>query len=581
MKKGNKWAVLKQEVFGMHKSVLWTSVFTVLLVTVLIGGIAFGQQYKRSETLYTTGTMWGAPTSWNPLQVWSSATGTIGLCYEPLFLYNPLTDTFIPWLAKSGEWTNSNTYEVKLRKGIKWSDGELFTADDVTFTFELGKKYKAISYSSVWSSLKEIEKIDEYTLRFHFTNPLYQEWGDHLYTVVMLPEHLWKNKTEKDILSGANLPPVGTGPYLYDTHAQDRMVWVRNDNWWGTKLLGLVPAPRRIVDIVNTSNNVTLGMLLKGEIDLSNNFLSGIANLKKSGYPILTYYSEPPYMLSGGAICLIPNLTKKPMSDPSFRRAVAFAVDVNEIVTKVYGNLVPPANPSGLPLTMSKYVDKDIVSKLGFKYDPKEARQILADAGYKDVDGDGFVEAPDGAKIKLSIIVPSGWSDWMEAAKTIAQNCQAVGVDLEPEFPSYGAYVDARTGGTFDMLLTGVGGLSSTPWSFYDALAHHPILDQMPNSNFERYDNPRVFDLIDQLDRTPRSNLEAMKSICSQIQRIQLEDMPVIPLWYGAIWAQAYTGVWTNWPTAAKDTPNYLPVAWPGYWNMGAVLMLTELKSTK
>ena len=95
--------------------------------------------YERSETLYTSGKQWGPPSNWNPVMTWAYATGTVGFCYETLFLYDPLADEFIPWLAESGSWTSDTVYEVKLREGISWTDGEALTAEDVVFTFELGK----------------------------------------------------------------------------------------------------------------------------------------------------------------------------------------------------------------------------------------------------------------------------------------------------------------------------------------------------------------------------------------------------------------------------------------------------------
>ena len=225
--------------------------------------------YARNETLYTSGTQWGPPNNWNPLVTWGYAMGTLGLCYETLFLYDPLTDEYIPWLAESGKWVDPKTYELKLRQGITWSDGQPFTAKDVKFTFELGKKFAAVYYSTMWRWLASVDQVDDFTLRFPFGEPLYQEWANALYTMAMLPEHLWKDRTEEEVATGANEHPVGTGPYLYETHAEDRMVWVRNDNWWATRLLGYKVAPKRIVDIVNSSNNVALGLLLHGDLGVS------------------------------------------------------------------------------------------------------------------------------------------------------------------------------------------------------------------------------------------------------------------------------------------------------------------------
>jgi peptide/nickel transport system substrate-binding protein len=97
----------------------------------------------------------------------------------------------------------------------------------------------------------------------------------------------------------------------------------------------------------------------------------------------------------------------------------------------------------------------------------------------------------------------------------------------------------------------------------------------MPNGNFGRYNNSEVFALVDELDRTPK---EQMGAVISKIQRIHLTDMPAVPLWYNGLWAQWNETYWTNWPGAAEGLPKYLPCTWNGYWNMTAILMLTELK---
>ena len=538
-------------------------------------------EYERSETLYTTGTAWAPPSDWNPVTNWNYATGVIGLLYETLFLYDPLANEMIPWLAESGEWIDDDTYEVKIREGTTWADGQPITAADVKFTFELGEQFAGVPYSSLWDWLDTIEQVDDYTLQFQFSEPLYHQWSRYLYMIAIVPQHLWEDRTEEEVTAGANENPVGSGAYLYDTHSQDRMVWVKNPDWWATELLGLEVAPKRVIDLVNRSNNVSLGMLLQGDIDWSNNFLPGIKDLVTGGYGIEAYYPEAPYMLSANTACLWLNLTKPPMDDPAFRKALAFSIDVSQIVDVVYGGIVQASNPVGLLPSEGwlQYLDEDLVAQYGFSYDPDQASALLAGGGYVDADGDGFVEAPDGSKIELKVIVPFGWTDWMESINVIARSAQAVGINVEPEFPDFGGYQDQLYGGTFDMAINNFGsGLSNSPWTYYDWLFRSPIRDQMTNGNFGRYDNQEVFDLVVQLDKTPPEDKAAMQEVMSALQEIQLKDLPVIPLWYNGAWYQANTSVWGNFPSAVEGAPKYFPVVWNNYVQFGALLALTELE---
>jgi peptide/nickel transport system substrate-binding protein len=537
-----------------------------------------GTTYARDETLYTSGTQWGPPSSWNPFNTGGYAMGTIGLVYETLFIYDPLTNEYKPWLAESGAWSSDTVYELKVREGVMWSDGQPLTATDVKFTFELGQS-APVNISTVWRYLDSITQVDEFTLQFNFRTTLYQQWGNTLYTTPILPEHIWSKLTTEQITSGANEEPIGTGPYLFDTFGQDRMVWVKNDNWWAKSALGLDPKPHRIVDIVNGSNNVALGLILQGGLDLSNNFLPGIATLVKGGYGIQTYFAEPPYMLSANTAWLLMNLQKTPMNDPAFRRAVAFSINVQQIVETDYGNIVQAANPTGLLPIWDQYVDQTAVQELGFRYDPDVAKHTLADAGYKDIDGDGFVEAPDGSTIALKINNPDGWTDWMEANRIIVNGLQAVGINAQSNFPDYGGYIDQRNQGAFDMMIANDAQMSNTPWTYYNWMYQHPLADiaTLQNGNYGRYDNEEAFALVDQLDQTKVDDIEGMKAVMSKLQRIQLTDMPLIPMWYNGAWAQYSNAVWTNWP-AAEGANHYLPVTWRGYWNMTAILMLCDVE---
>jgi peptide/nickel transport system substrate-binding protein len=286
-------------------------------------------------------------------------------------------------------------------------------------------------------------------------------------------------------------------------------------------------------------------------------------------------------MLSANTAVLFLNLTKPPMDDPVFRRAVANAIDVSQIVDIVYGGIVTASNPVGLLPSEAwlQYLDEDLVDQYGFSYDPDTARQLLADAGYADTDGDGFVEMPDGSPIELKVIVPFGWTDWMESINVIARGAQEVGINLQTEFPDFGGYQDQLYGGTFDMAINNFGsGLSNTPWTYFEWFFRSPIQEQMTNGNFGRYDNQEAFDLVDRLDKTPLDDTEAMQEVMSALQEIHLTDLPAIPLWYNGAWFQGNTTAWSNFPSDAEGAPKYFPVVWNNYIQFGALLALTELE---
>ena len=535
-------------------------------------------EFPRNETLYVSGAAWGPASTWNPFQPGSLAntTGTIGFVYEFLYAFDPQTGDLTPWLAESGTWADDTTFDVTLRSGLTWTDGEPLTAEDVAFTFNLGDQYAALWFNPMWEYVESVTAVGDLEVEFKLAgDPLYQEFENNLYNVPIVPKHIWENMSEEDITVGANENPIGSGAYKYLANSEDRNIWIRNEEWWGNDVFG-VPAPKYIVDIRTSSNNVALGMVLKGELDLSNNFLPGVAEMADKGY-VTTYYAEAPYMLSANTAVLFLNTTLEPMDDAAFRRALAFAIDVPSIVNVAYAQLVKAADPSGLLPVLDKFVDKDVVAELGYSFDTEKAKQMLADAGYVDIDGDGFVETPDGEVIELEVTCPSGWTDWMAAIDIIASSAQAAGINLKSAYPDYGAWNTALQGGTFSMTLNNWASMSNTPWTLYNLLFRHPIQEQMQSGNFGRYENQEVFDLVDALARIPMSDEEGMQEACSAIQTALLTDMPMIPLWYNGLWAQYSDSTWTNWPDENSASPT-LPTTWSGYWQLGGLQTLINLE---
>jgi peptide/nickel transport system substrate-binding protein len=560
----------------------------VAIASVTATGAGAGSQspfaLPRAETLYVSGKQWGPYTNFNPLRP-DYNTGTVGLLYETLFRYDPLKDKFIPWLATDGKWVGRN-FVVTLRKGVTWNDGKPFTAADVKFTFETGK-LAGSQYSTMWKTgLSRITtKGNVVTFVFSGT-PNYQEWDFNTYSIPIVAKHIWSGYSATEITTGNTdnrSKQVGTGPFTYAAGAggSQTLQYNRRDNWWAAKLLGKKMPMKYIVDIHNTSNTASLQNFLQNKIDLSNNFFPGID--KQIGGKIRTYYRKAPYMLAANTAWLVPNTTKAPLSDRAFRRALAMSINIDQIVTADYGNIVSKANATGLLPTWSKWVDQAQVKKLGFKYNIAGAKALLAANGYRDTDGDGFVENKNGSDINLRIIVPNGWSDWETAIRIIADSTKAAGIKLTPAFPDFNGLVDERNSGKFELVINNEKQIGNTPYTYYDYLFHLPIAESQTFANFSRFTQAGAapWALTLKLNKIKSTNVKAARKVHAQIQKYILEYLPAIPLWYNGMWAQYNTSVWENFPTATGKGLQNTPSTWNGYLNMTGVDALANLKRNK
>ena len=242
--------------------------------------------FPRNETLYTSGTSYSAPTIWNPMDLGNYATGTQGLLYETLFLYNPLNskNPYMPWLARGGVWTDPGTYKITLRNGLTWSDGSALTSADVAYTIMLAKTNPAVPYSNLGPFIKSVSTPNSQTVVVNFKSGAYTVWANFLWSQPIINKAVWSTWTPAQQVTDANTSPIGSGPMLLDSAATttQSVAYTVNPHWWGIADLGLNFRFKYLVDVVNGSNNVELGQLLESNIDLSNNFLPGISQLISS-----------------------------------------------------------------------------------------------------------------------------------------------------------------------------------------------------------------------------------------------------------------------------------------------------------
>ena len=537
--------------------------------------------YPRSQTLITSGTQWGNIAGTNPY-AGNYAAGMIGLDLETLLRFDPVKGQYINWLAKSATFTAAKRYTIVVRSGVKWGDGKPFTASDVAYNLRLAR-FNTSPWNNLYLNIRAIKVSGDKVLVVFKGTPNYIQWQNAMWNIPMISP----SQSRSIITNAASLTtyspgnPIGTGPYQMDSKGFDpttRVVWVKRAHWWAADQ-GLEPSPqpKYIIDLVNTSNTNSLSAVLAGVEDLNNNYLPGVQQLVTSG-KVSTYYKSAPYMLSANTAMLEPNTTVVPLNDPAFRLALAQAININQIVSQDYGNLVLPANPTGLLPTWSKYVDPAAVKANGFKYSTAQAVATLEKAGYKK-GSDGYFLNKDGSKIDLDLSVPQGWSDWETARDMIIQSAKAAGIRIHSVVKDFNTWQTDRNTGKFDLVVDNHYQISDNPYSYWNGIFHLPILTEgtgQQNFNFERYSNPTAWALVQKLDKTPLTNTAAIKEINSSLQTTLMKDLPIIPLWYNGQWAQFTSKYWTTWP-AHGTSRQYTPIMWGGYLNMTGIDMITHL----
>ena len=122
--------------------------------------------------------------------------------------------------------------------------------------------------------------------------------------------------------------------------------------------------------------------------------------------------------------------------------------------------------------------------------------------------------------------------------------------------------------------------IGNTPYTYYDYLFRLPIQSQQTVVNFSRYSNPKAWALTTALNKVKSTDTAKAMKIHKQLQKIILDDLPAIALWYNGMWAQYNTSVWTNFPKS-NGGPKYTPSTWNGYLNMTGIDGLAALKLRK
>jgi peptide/nickel transport system substrate-binding protein len=453
---------IKQEIDAMKFTRFTVIAFLIVVSMTVASAPSIAQDVlPRNETLYFNGQQWNAVVGWNPYSNTNNNAMAIAqqdnarvIMFETPYLYDMLDGQVYPLLADGPfAWNDARTeITFSINPAAHWSDGTPVTAEDVAYTWATHVKYNTPTGASNVDYIEDIVAVDEYTVAIqaklndegNATNPLLVEAYVSTNYVI---QKAWTETLEERVggdatalLADTAEDVVYSGPYGMFFADDSKVVYVRDDNYWGqdASMWGKLPAPKYLAHTIFKDNAAGSVALAKGEVDVSQQFNSNIQLLWLNyGLPISTYLPEAPYGIGASLPTAFYNLTgtSPGLENPVVRRAIAIAVDYPTIIANAMTNQsatfeqVPRSLMNPTPGEQALY-DHDAVADLQWVgNDIEGAKAILDAAGIVDTDGDGWREI-DGENLSYIATCPNGWSDWQAAIEVVAAAGKDIGIDI-------------------------------------------------------------------------------------------------------------------------------------------------------
>ena len=567
----------------------------------------------RNETLYFNGQQWGPVVGWNPYSNSNNNALAIAqqdnarvIMFETPYLYNMLDGQQYPLLADGPYTWNDAQTEItfKINAAAKWSDGTPVTAEDVAYTWATHIKYPTPTGDANKDVVETIEAVDAQTVLVKAKldadgkalNPLLvQAYLSTNYVIQKAWTETLEARAGGDVtalLADTAEDVVYSGPYHKFFADDTKVVYVRDDNYWGqdASMWGKLPSPKYLAHTIFKDNAAGSVALAQGEVDVSQQFNSNIQVLWLSyGLPVSTYLPEAPYGIGASLPTAFFNPDSFGLDNVAVRKAIAMAVDYPTIIANAMTNQsatfdqVPRSLMNPTAGEQATY-DQTAVADLQWAgNDIEGATKLLDDAGITDTDGDGWREL-DGQKLSYVATCPNGWSDWQAAIEIVAAAGKKIGIDITTNYPEWSVYQtvvtksDAPLPEGYDIFMMWTDGAGPTqPWGRIRKLMSSEFIGMASNwnGNWGKYSNPAADELIKAI---PGMTDEAeLKAAYTELVKIYLTDVPSFTLMYRPQSFHAVNeSVWTGFPHDGDGTtPPVPPLDLTDGWSVAGLYNLT------
>lgn len=429
-----------------------------------------------------------------------------GLVYNGLVKYdknmNIIGDLSESWDISA----NGLIITFHLRKGVKWHDGRPFTAADVLYTYQVTTDPKTpTAYAGDFLKVKKAEVIDNYTFRATYDKPFAPaliSWG-----AAILPKHLLAGT---DITrSPLTRHPVGTGPYKFkEWVAGQKIVLISNHDYFEGRpyIDGYIT---RIIPDMATSF-----LELRGQgIDISG--LSPLQYTRQTESNLFRNNFNKYRYLSFAYTYLGYNLKNPLFADKRIRQAISFAINKEEIISGVLLGLGKPATGPFKPGTWVYNGNVKI-----YNFNQPKAKELLREAGWKDVNGDGILEK-DGRPFVFELVLSQGNETRQKCAEIIQRQLADVGITVKIRVLEWAAFInDFINKRRFDAVILG--------WTIppdpdtYDVW--HSSKTAPEELNFISYKNAEADEMLERGRST--FDQKERKKYYDRFQEIIAEDQP-------------------------------------------------------
>ncbi|MFD4023988.1 ABC transporter substrate-binding protein [Streptomyces sp. NPDC058576] len=498
----------------------------------------------------------------------TSAGAVLGyrhMIYEPLAMTNMIrpTEKADPWLATEWAWKDNFTeVTFTLDERAKWADGKPLTAADVEFTFNLLKKHPALNGDGVPFDGIAV-KGKQVVLTFKESQFVNQ---NKIIQTFIVPKHIWEKVDNPE--TWPNRTPVGSGPYKLKTFTPQTTTLTATPTYWNgdTKV-------KELRYTAYNDNSAATTALATGKMEWSFVFMPNHKQLFIDKDP----ENHQLWFPSGlGIHGLWFNTTRKPFDNPALRKAMAMVVDRKAIHVQAQATLYPEiTNPTGIPLPAGEPFLAPEYEDATTKPDVAGAKKLLAEAGFT-LSG-GVLNDPGGKPVKLTFTDPAGWNDYITGLAIIKDNIKEIGIEAKVKTQTAEAWGTDVANGNFDATLHWTNS-GATPYDMYqnimDGAIAQPIGKSSQAGNFGRFKNPEATAALKEYANATGD--AARTKALDTLQKIFVEQAPMIPTAAAPIGAEYSTKNWIGWPTEAN------PYAPPQHTQRTALEIVLNLKpSTK